>query len=128
MLVAGSAASGSALAATTPQTAATDGRQFAAPANPSPFALDASAGDAFRELVERLRASVALQSVGDPDHDFANGATATLGSTVELAQYVLHHGHDPELRHLARSVIAENHKQLAQLRRWQARHGEKHVQ
>lgn len=127
MFAAGSAASGSALAATAPQAAATDSLRLAAPAGASPFALDASAGDAFREVVERLRASVALQSVGDPDHDFVNGAMATLGSTVQLAQYALHHGHDPELRHLARTAIAENQKQLAQLRRWQARHGEKHV-
>ena len=128
VLAAGSAASGSALAATSPQPAATDGLRVAAPVGASPFALDAPAGDAFREIMERLRASVALQSVGDPDHDFVSGATATLRSTTELAQYVLHYGHDPELRHLARSAIAENQKHLAQMRRWQARHGEKHVQ
>ena len=99
-----------------------------APVATGPFALDAPADEAFREIRERLRASVALQAAGDPDHDFANGATATLRGTVELAQYVLHHGHDPELRHLARSTIAESQKHLAQLRRWQVRHGEKHVQ
>lgn len=128
LLLAGPALSGPALAGTVSRTAAPGGPHPVELAATGPFALDASADDAFREVVERLRAGVPPQPTGDPDHDFVHGAAATLRGTMELAQYVLHHGHDPELRRLARSAIAENQKQLARLSRWQARHGEKHVQ
>ncbi len=122
------AAPGPSLAAATGQMAAASKEGLGVPVAASPFALDAPADEAFQEVLERLRAAMPQPSAGNPDQDFVSGATATLTGTVELAQYVLHHGHDPALRRLARSAIAESQKHLVQLRRWQARHGEKHVE
>ena len=59
---------------------------------------------------------------GDPDHDFVSMMTPHHQGAIDMAQVELRYGRDPELRRLARNVIAAQKREIAEMDRWAASH------
>ena len=59
---------------------------------------------------------------GDPDHDFVSMMTPHHQGAVDMAQVELRYGRDPELRQLARNIIAAQKREIAGMDRWAAAH------
>ena len=59
---------------------------------------------------------------GDPDHDFVSMMTPHHQGAVDMAQVELRYGRDPELRRLARDIIAAQKREIAQMESWSMTH------
>ncbi len=59
---------------------------------------------------------------GDPDRDFAGLMVPHHQGAVDMAKMELQYGHDPQIRDLAREVVASQQPQIAQISRWKQAH------
>jgi uncharacterized protein (DUF305 family) len=58
---------------------------------------------------------------GDPDRDFVAMMIPHHQGAVDMAKTELQYGKDPALRKLARTIVAAQQKEIAQMTRWQTR-------
>lgn len=63
-----------------------------------------------------------MQMTGDADHDFAMMMRIHHQGAVEMAQAELANGKDPQMRKMARNIIAAQKKEIAELDRWLKKH------
>lgn len=62
-----------------------------------------------------------MQSTGDTDKDFATMMKMHHQQALEMAKMELEHGKSPELKKMARAIIAGQQKEIAQFDRWLAK-------
>ncbi len=79
--------------------------------------------EAYLAAGERMHTDMAIAFTGDADVDFALGMIPHHQGAIDMAQVVLEHGSDPDLRRLAEAVIAAQEAEIAYLRDWLARNG-----
>ena len=60
---------------------------------------------------------------GDPDVDFAQGMIPHHEGAIAMAEIVLEHGEDDEIRQLAEDIIAAQESEIAFLKAWLASKG-----
>ncbi|MFI2816667.1 CopM family metallochaperone [Vreelandella piezotolerans] len=60
---------------------------------------------------------------GQPDVDFAQGMIPHHEGAIAMAEIVLAHGEDDEIRQLAEDIIAAQESEIAFLKAWLARKG-----
>ena len=86
----------------------------------------ASTNRSFAELMadatHRMHEGMAAPPTGNPDEDFVIQMIPHHQGAIDMAEALLVHGKDPELRQLAKSIIAEQQNEIQIMRSWQRRH------
>jgi uncharacterized protein (DUF305 family) len=80
---------------------------------------------AYRAAGDKMHAAMAIEPSGDADVDFVKGMIPHHQGAVEMARIVLQFGKDPQLKKLARDIIAAQDKEIAFMQQWLARNGRK---
>ena len=73
-------------------------------------------------MAKMNRDMAAAPMTGDADRDFVAMMIPHHQGAVDMARVELQYGHDPKLRKLARSIVAAQQKEIAEMKAWQARH------
>ena len=82
---------------------------------------DAPAVQAYVRSMERMHEAMAgMAYSGDADIDFARGMIPHHVAAIEMAEIVLEHGSDPEIRALAEAIVAAQEAEIAELEAWLA--------
>lgn len=59
---------------------------------------------------------------GDPDHDFVAMMIPHHKGAIDMAEIELRYGKDPEMRRLAREIVAAQKREITQMTSWTAAH------
>lgn len=78
---------------------------------------------AFMAANDRMHQGMAIEFTGNADLDFIRGMIPHHQGAVEMAQIVLEHGSDPEVRKLAEAVIAAQEAEIKWMQDWLAKNG-----
>lgn len=84
-------------------------------------AQDTDATREFRAANDRMHRDMAIPYSGNADRDFAAGMIPHHQGAIDMANIVLRHGSDPEMRALAQGIIRAQDAEIAQLRAFLAR-------
>ncbi len=77
---------------------------------------------AYRAITLQMHIDMEVDYTDKADKDFSRLMAAHHKAAVEMAKVQLQYGTDPEMRKLAQKIVAENDKEIATLRAWQAKH------
>ncbi len=80
--------------------------------------VENDAVQAFMAANERMHEGMMIEFTGNPDIDFARGMIPHHQGAIDMAQIVLEHGSDPEIRQLAEEIIAAQETEIQFLREW----------
>lgn len=85
-------------------------------------AAPAADGSMMESMDKMNKAMSSAPMTGNPDHDFVVMMLPHHQGAVDMAKFELQHGKDPELRKLARDIVAAQDKEIAFMNRWLAKH------
>ena len=89
---------------------------------PSPSVNVSPSTQAYQAAMHTMSEGMAAPYTGDADKDFVNGMIPHHQGAVDMAQVELKYGMDPQMRILARGIIASQNKEIALMKAWQAKH------
>ena len=84
---------------------------------------ESPATQAFMVANARMHEGMAIAFTGDVDVDFITGMIPHHQGAVDMAQIILAHGTDPEVRAFAQQIIDAQQAEIAWMTDWLARHG-----
>ncbi len=88
----------------------------------APSGAVAPSTQAYRDAMMTMHKGMDIPYTGDADRDFVAGMIPHHQGAVDMARVELKYGKDPALHRLARQIIAAQEKEIAFMRKWQARH------
>ena len=84
----------------------------------------ASAADkAYVAAMRTMMSAMNVESTGNPDKDFALMMIPHHQAAIDMAKAELQYGTNPEIRQLATDIVAAQEKEIAQMKKWLAKHG-----
>jgi uncharacterized protein (DUF305 family) len=101
--------------------AAQQGHQGHGAPAPRAAAQEPASTREFRAANDRMHRDMAIRFTGNADRDFAAGMIPHHQGAIDMANVVLRHGTDPEMRALAQAIIRAQEAEIAQLRAFLAR-------
>jgi uncharacterized protein (DUF305 family) len=84
-----------------------------------------AANEAYLGATDRMHREMAIEPSGDVDLDFVRSMIPHHQGAIDMARALLAASEDPELRKLAEEIIAAQEKEIAFLRSWLQKKGEK---
>jgi uncharacterized protein (DUF305 family) len=88
----------------------------------TPAANEPPSTKAYRDAMAKMDQGMAIPWSGNADKDFVAGMIPHHQGAIEMARIELQYGKDPQLRKLARDVVAAQQKEIAFMKSWQAKH------
>ena len=88
----------------------------------APGASASPSTQAFKAADAKMMKDMDRPMTGNADQDFVAGMLPHHGGAVDMARVELQYGKDPELRRLARGIIAAQEKEIAFMKAWQKKH------
>lgn len=77
---------------------------------------------AYRDAMAKMDQGMAIIYSGNADKDFVAGMIPHHQGAIDMAKVELQYGKDPQLKRLARDIIAAQQKEIAFMQSWQAKH------
>nr|WP_297352957.1 DUF305 domain-containing protein [uncultured Caldimonas sp.] len=71
-----------------------------------------------RQMMSGMQSMQSMKPSGDVDKDFAKMMRVHHQQAVDMAEVELKHGRSPELKAMARKIIEDQRKEIAQLDKW----------
>lgn len=89
---------------------------------PSGSAMGHASMQMREQMMSGMRAMQSMQPTGDTDKDFAMMMRAHHQQAVDMAKVQVEHGKSPELKAMARKMMADQQKEIAQFDAWLGKH------
>ena len=90
----------------------------ASQAGSSGAAMSTGSSQMHHTMTDGMQKMKAMQPTGDTDRDFAQMMKMHHQQAVEMAQAQVQHGKSPELKAMARKIIKDQQREIAQFDRW----------
>jgi uncharacterized protein (DUF305 family) len=78
---------------------------------------------AYQAVNDKMHDAMNIDFTGDADVDFVLGMIPHHEGAVDMANVVLEHGSDPEIRALAEAIIEAQEEEIAMMREWLSERG-----
>lgn len=88
-----------------------------------PKASDPPAIKAYKEAHMAMMKSMHIALSGDADVDFVRGMIPHHQGAIDMAKVELQYGKDPALKSMAEKIIADQEKEIAEMKAWLAKNG-----
>jgi uncharacterized protein (DUF305 family) len=80
---------------------------------------------AYSAVNDKMHRDMAIEYSGDADVDFVRGMIPHHQGAIDMAEVVLKHGTDPNIRRLAEEIIKAQKEEIAQMQLWLRENAEK---
>lgn len=86
------------------------------------FAQENPAAKDFMDAMDKMKKDMHMESSGNADKDFAMMMMPHHQGAIDMAKVELEYGKDPELREMAKMIVAAQEKEIAEMKAWLAKH------
>ena len=83
---------------------------------------EGNADQALMKAMQGMQQGMAGEMSGDADKDFVGMMIPHHQGAIDMAKVELQYGKDPSLRKLAQAIVEAQEKEIALMKRWQAKH------
>jgi uncharacterized protein (DUF305 family) len=90
----------------------------------APAANEPPSTKGYRDAMTKMDQGMSVPYTGDADRDFVAGMIPHHQGAVDMAVVELKYGKDPAMKRLARSIVADQRKEIALMQQWQAKHAQ----
>lgn len=93
---------------------------------PAAATSDSASTQAYQHVNDRMHQGMDIEFTGNADIDFARGMIPHHQGAIDMAKVVLEYGKDPEIRKLAKEIVAAQESEIAFLQEWLQKHSKHH--